>query len=426
MASLVHTLWRKVPHRARRALFASASLALGTAAVRSATAGSRGPVTVVGSFGAPTGLGEAARLLLAGFMATGREVHAIDVTRPLKQSETVDVTSLPPPPSVGPGAIVIVQNPPVSAYLLHLLGHRLLAGKRIIGHWVWEYGTMPSGWSMHARLFHAIAAPSRFCCDTFMRGLDRPVVLAPYPAALDPRWGAVPEQRPDGQFRIGFVGDMVAAAGRKNPLACVKAVARAFPADPSIELVLALGGADPGHPICQALAHEAHSHGVYLTVDSRYLSPHEHRQRLAGFDAFLSLHRAEGFGLGIAEAMLLGTPVVATGAPPMDELLGVEGWSVPWNNERAPPTIEDPAPGDWAAPDVDAAAAALRAIRADVPASARRAAAGRARLVRELGPESFGLAAAVLLGGLDHGDDQNDCGNDCQGNEFRLTGGGIL
>src|SRR5262249_38782466 len=110
-----------------------------------------------------------------------------------------------------------------------------------------------------------------------------------------------------------------------------------------------------------------------------------------GADVLVSLHRAEGFGLTPAEAMALGTPVVATGwSGVMDFMDADSAILVP----STPTPVKDPqgiypAGQSWAEPDVAAAAAGLRGLR-DAPDLRRAlAGAGRARVRERLSPKAW-------------------------------------
>jgi glycosyltransferase involved in cell wall biosynthesis len=111
---------------------------------------------------------------------------------------------------------------------------------------------------------------------------------------------------------------------------------------------------------------------------------------IAGADVLISLHRAEGFGLSPAEAMALGTPVVATGfSGVLDFMDETNALLVPF---RSIP-VDDPQRiyrgQAWAEPDVDAAAEALRRLRDDAALPRRLAAAGRRAVAERLSPEAW-------------------------------------
>jgi glycosyltransferase involved in cell wall biosynthesis len=143
-----------------------------------------------------------------------------------------------------------------------------------------------------------------------------------------------------------------------------------------------------------------------VAVDA-YLSPGERGSLLAGAGCYVSLHRSEGFGLGMAEAMALGRPVIATAYSGnlqfMDEssaLLVPAGRTAV--GEHAPPY--DPAES-WADPDLDAAAAAMRAVVEDPAAAAARAERARVRILAEHGRARAVRFLTERLGAIERLDD---------------------
>ncbi|MDP3384539.1 MAG: glycosyltransferase, partial [Phenylobacterium sp.] len=104
----------------------------------------------------------------------------------------------------------------------------------------------------------------------------------------------------------------------------------------------------------------------------------------------ISLHRAEGFGLTPSEALALRTPVVATGWSGVTDFLDE---TVAVMIGSSPTPVEDSqgiyAGQSWAEPDLDQAAAALRALRADPERRAKMGAAGRARVAERLSPQAW-------------------------------------
>ena len=124
-------------------------------------------------------------------------------------------------------------------------------------------------------------------------------------------------------------------------------------------------------------------------------------QRLVGSaDVLLSLHRGEGFGLPMAEAMLRGKPVVATAwSGNLDFMDDASACLVP---AGLVPVVDEAAAyrgegGMWAEPDIAAAAAWLRRLR-DPALRLRIGCAARETAVGRLGPAAF---AASVVGGLE-------------------------
>jgi glycosyltransferase involved in cell wall biosynthesis len=191
--------------------------------------------------------------------------------------------------------------------------------------------------------------------------------------------------------RAAFQGvgvfDFNSSTARKNPLGAMAAWAQAFGGDSDCELTLKTqnGGLFP-----QALAALRAAAPANVRIVDEVWPYDQVKALIAGADVLVSLHRAEGFGLTPAEAMALGTPVLATAFSGvldfMDESCALP---VPW---RSTP-VEDPQGiyrgQSWAEPDIAAAAEALVRLRADPELAARLSAAARARVAAKLSPQAW-------------------------------------
>ena len=118
----------------------------------------------------------------------------------------------------------------------------------------------------------------------------------------------------------------------------------------------------------------------------------------------LSLHRAEGFGLVLAEAMLLGKPVIATGwSGNMGFMDAASAATVGYRLVPVEDARQVYRDSYWAEPDVADAAAHLRRLADDAETRAAMGARGKALVTRRL--SATPLADAVRSLGLPIGRD---------------------
>lgn len=282
------------------------------------------------------------------------------------------------------------------------LGQEWFSGALRIGYWAWELSRFPDAWLPAFDYVDEVWAPSRFIQQAVSERTDKPVVRMPL--VVEPKASDVGRGRfglPEDQFLFLFFFDFTSFISRKNPYAAIEALQRAFPAGRSKEvgIVVKLNGgqlkpdddqAFKGHPLLRA-------NNVYL-VDE-VLSDGEIGALMKACDAFISLHRSEGFGRGPAEAMYFGKPVVTTGySGNLDYCHEQNCWLVDY---QLKPLLADEYPQAegqvWADPDVEHAAAQMREI-VDQPLEVER----RVKLAREIihrhhSPAAVGEAARQRL-----------------------------
>ena len=168
-------------------------------------------------------------------------------------------------------------------------------------------------------------------------------------------------------FTVLLMFNMASGFARKNPLAAIKAFRTAFGNDPSTRLIVKMTNATV-YPTGIRLINECVGDADNIDVVSRTMSDAEINDLYGETDVVISLHRSEGFGLTVAEAMLRGLPAVATNwSGNVDFLTASTGVPVPY---RLAPAVDPqgsyhfPAMS-WADADVEAAAAALARLRHD-------------------------------------------------------------
>ncbi|WP_372667660.1 glycosyltransferase [Amycolatopsis kentuckyensis] len=347
-------------------------------------------VNVSGYLTAELGLGEMGRIAHRVVAAAGIPVVSVVESRSLSAAVR---TGLAEPDTVSrprfPVSILAV-NSDYTGLLLDShpeLGHR----RYRIGLWAWELEDFPA--SMHGGfdLVDEVWAISDFTRRAIEPHSPVPVKTFPMPV-LDP---GVPERvprKPGDPVRFLFAFDFNSTGQRKNPWGAVTAFQRAFPGRDDVRLVIK---ATNGHLHAAAVERLRYVIGDDKRIDllETYLSLEELNSLYATSDAYVSLHRSEGFGLTVAEAMVRGLAVIATDYSSTTEFFhDGTGWPVPYRmvevGEGWPPYQPE---GLWADPDLDAAAKAMREV-ADDPAEARRR--GEAARAHVLRVRSMDVAAA--------------------------------
>lgn len=341
MKARLLALWRNLPAPVRRAAHLTAGAPSATfravsdafdAAVKAqaertaqARAGRRAkrrnlpptlPVTVVGFHGAVHGLGEGARMLARGFADAGLAARAIDLSAQV--GFPVDLPAAFPPPAAEERGVVISHiNPPELLRWVRETEGRPLEGRRHVGYWAWELEDVPPEWKAAFALVDEVWTPSAFAADA-IRKIAPPRVKvspAPYPLYLNPR--PAPDRArfglPEAAVVVLMAFDLRSTAQRKNPHAALRAFQRAHAMASKPALLLCkIVGADLYPETFEALRDQvADDPSIRLMTES--LSADDMAALTASSDIVLSLHRSEGYGLLLAEAIWLGKPTLATG-----------------------------------------------------------------------------------------------------------------
>ncbi|QMV73494.1 glycosyltransferase [Comamonas piscis] len=372
-------------------------------------------LTVVGYLQVASGVGEAGRQMLRTAMHAGFRSKGLAI-QPPSLPVSVDEALVP---WISDGQAARVQIFQVNADQLPTVIQDL-ADQLPKNSWravvpFWELEHFPDAWMPAFDLVDEVWAPTRYVQKMLAKRLNKPVLhmppqlsFVPPPPAPRAQWG-VPEQA----FVFFFAFDLLSFVERKNPQALLRAFREAFPpqvAGTEVCLVIkTLNGhraAAHSRSLLEALKHEP---GVVL-VD-QLLSRAQSLQLMACCDAVVSLHRSEGLGLLVAEAMQLGLPVVATDYSATTELVSPQtGWPVACKLVPVPEGAYPYHQGQvWAEPDGVHAAWQMRQVYLNRAEAARRAQHARARLEAEFGADATAQRlrrrlAALLAGGERLGD----------------------
>ena len=328
---------------------------------RTATTG----VNLAGYFAAELGMGQGGRLLIEAVKAAGLPYATISSGRTLSRQQATFAagdSDVRYPVNV---AFVNADQFPLWAADV---GPDLLEGRYTIGVWAWEVDEFPD-FAEALSLVDEIWGISTFVRDAVAARTDKPVHVIPLPIPpapehIEPLDRAALGLTDDPYFL--FVFDYFSVLERKNPIATIDAFTRAFAEGEGPQLVIKTIN---GHlrridrdRVRQACAGRS---DIHLVED--YLSGSQLRSLMAHAAAYVSLHRSEGYGLTMSEAMALGRPVIATGySGNLDFMTQENSLLVPYELVPVGPGVDPyPASASWAEPDIAVAAAYLRRIIED-------------------------------------------------------------
>ncbi len=268
-------------------------------------------------------------------------------------------------------------------------GRRYFRDRYTVGFWFWELARFRRDLIPAFRFVDEVWAASRFTQECFRE-------VSPVPVAWMPPGIAAPSPPPLGRAHFGipprgfvflFMFDVSSQTERKNPLGALRAFRQAGFAHDEAVLVLKFTNAGFDRAGTRRVYEEALGMNVLL-LDG-FMSREELGGLLNSADAYVSLHRAEGFGLTIAEAMALGKPVIATAySGNMDLMTPDNSYPVGYRLTTLTRNYGPyPRGFTWADPDIAQAAELMRAVVAN-PAGAMEIGARAAADVRaQFSPE---------------------------------------
>jgi hypothetical protein len=356
-------------------------------------------VTIAGASRGSHGVGEDVRTLALALRSAGVPVSIRD----LKSTDTLGDHSISGLRGRSPdrSATLLAMTP--SDATSALLGGRssLFQSQQVIASWPCEIAAWPNWASDLLDPVDEIWASTRFSAAAFRASSAVPVTHLPLPVAIPP-FRRRPRSAfgvPDHAFLFLMVFDTHSSLARKNPGAGIAAFQSAFAADDSgAGLVLKVSNAGDDDPEWQRIRDKVASDPRIILI-SETLDRASLLALTACCDAGLSLHRAEGFGRTIAEAMALGKPAVATGysgntdftkadhaCPVGYRLRKIEEGEFPFGSGQF-----------WAEADIEQAAWYMRRLREDAEYRRRIGQSGRRLIEGDFGLQACGAGYRARL-----------------------------
>jgi glycosyltransferase involved in cell wall biosynthesis len=263
-----------------------------------------------------------------------------------------------------------------------------------IGFWYWEMLNFPKEWLSAFDIFDEIWVGSSYGAEAISALSPIPVIkINPSLSLPRPSTSREELELPKDKFIFLFIFDFTSIFERKNPLATIEAFKKAFNSNNNEDVLLIIKFKNAEHfptqrdKLLSAIGSEPSIKVIdsFLTKDALY-------GLIYSCDCYVSLHRSEGFGLTMAEAMFYGKPVIATGYSSNLEFMNVgNSFLVKYNLIKLTEDFGPYKKGNiWADPDVDHAAQLMRYVFENYEQALQVATRGAYEVKSLLSPRSMG------------------------------------
>lgn len=314
------------------------------------------------------GIGEAARLTLKIFQTAGIDIALNALSRPVAREKisNTEEFNFSTPYNINYFHFSSRWVP----HYLDQIGLDNLKDKYNISHWLTEVQNYPLTWAENVHHFNEIWTASSFCQDSIAMTLPIPTILISYPiladCAVDIKANLLPEHQNFSGFIFLVMANMYSDIERKNVLGSLEAFSQAFTQNEDVTLVVKLSNAEVDTEYFTKIKQYSDKDSRIIIFD-RFIDRIEVDALYRSVDAYISLHRAEGFGLTIGEAMHHGISVITTAySGNMDFCNTFNSYLVDYDLvEVGEDRLRYASTDLWANPKIDSAVEALRKVYSD-------------------------------------------------------------
>jgi glycosyltransferase involved in cell wall biosynthesis len=350
-------------------------------------------VNVIGFINGEFGLGEAIRLLIKAMKKADIPVallnYDVHTYHQHNDSSYTDFTTEAPYPI----NLVLLGPSEASKVITFFPDVELFKNKYNIYYLNWESEYFPPDYVENIKLYDEIWVPSNYCKDVISKLVDKPVTVVHYPIEIETIEDEESKSFYDtSAFNFLFMFDYNSTLERKNTLNLIDAFEKAFGKnDKSVCLTIKTSKSTRFQKDKEKLMNKINGFENIKIVEKIFEKNTLHNI-IKGCDSYISLHRSEGFGLTMAEAMFFAKPTIGTGYSGNLEFMTNEN-SFLVDYEMAKAGV-DYANYDkntiWSEPNVDHAATLLKKIKENSNSVSKIALKGQATIKDDFSSQKIG------------------------------------
>jgi glycosyltransferase involved in cell wall biosynthesis len=193
-----------------------------------------------------------------------------------------------------------------------------------IAFWAWELENFPEESKVFFNLFNEIWVPSNFCTEAISKVSPIPVIKIMHSIEIEnTTYSRKDFNLPENKFIFMTMFDYYSSISRKNPLATIDSYEQSFGKNNPDVLLLIKTSISKEFPNEKNQLVNRIGDNKSIIIVEEILERDKLYSLMNCCDCFVSLHRSEGFGLTMAEAMYLGKPVIATAYSANTEFMNI-------------------------------------------------------------------------------------------------------
>ena len=322
----------------------------------------QGGINLIGYLKAELGVGEAGRLVHSALTAVGVSVSTLACQGSKNRHEDPFQLS-----GQACHAITLLSvNADQVEHVRRQFEASFFDDRYVIGQWFWEVEKFPQVYDHAFSLLDEVWVATQYIQTAISSAKPSAKVhLMPLPLIAPAIDITIKKMNfgLDERFTFLFSFDMNSVFERKNPIGLASAFCQAFTPDEGPVLIIKIINGDSNLNDLERLRW-ACRHRTDIKIIDQYFDASKMGSLMAVCDSYVSLHRAEGLGLTMAQAMCLGKPVIATAySGNMDFMSEQTAYLIPWTPVKVGPGhFPYPEETMWADPDLSAAKRAMRDV----------------------------------------------------------------